>query len=73
MEKTILGILKVLLATFLTSYIWVILYPYETEKLTPLDFFYLFRKASQLTQTEFEESFGVIGTDIPELPNIDID
>ena len=41
MEKTILGILKVLLATFLTSYIWVILYPYEAENLTPLDFFYL--------------------------------
>jgi hypothetical protein len=42
-------------------------------KANPKDILDLFHKASQLTQREFGESFGVIGTDIPELPNLDIE
>ncbi len=38
-------------------------------KANPKDILGLFHKASQLTKGEFEETFGVIWTDIPVLPN----
>lgn len=33
----------------------------------------LFQKASQLTKIEFEASFGLIGTDMLELPKLTLD
>lgn len=42
-------------------------------KANPKDILDLFRKASQLTKSEFEASYGVIGTDLPELPNLTLD
>ena len=42
-------------------------------KASPKDILDLFNKASELTKKEFEATFGVIGTDIPELPNLTID
>jgi hypothetical protein len=45
----------------------------EWIKASPKDILDLFHKASELTKNEFEASFGVIGTDIPELPNSTLD
>ena len=45
----------------------------EWIKASPKDILDLFHKASELTKNEFEASFGVIGTDIPELANSTLD
>ena len=42
-------------------------------KASPTDILDLFHKASELTKNEFEASYGVIGSDIPELPNLTLD
>ena len=42
-------------------------------KASPTDILDLFHKASELTKNEFEASYGVIGSDIPELPNPTLD
>ena len=41
MKKFLLGSLKVFLTTFLYACIWSLIYPYSSDELTPLDFFYL--------------------------------
>lgn len=42
-------------------------------KASPTDILDLFHKASELTKDEFEASYGVIGSDIPDPPNPTLD